>query len=265
MIRLENVSLDIFGSNRRILSSIDWEIGDAESWILFGRNGSGKTKLLEIIAGYIFPSEGMVSRFGYGQLGSDIREIRKRIGYLSSILSEKFNREERVLDTVLSGIYATVGLYREPSSDEIKIASDLLGEIGLSDRMDDAIGHLSDGEKQKVFMLRALISKPDILILDEPSAGLDICAREDFLESLKKLANGRKHSLIYVTHHVEEIIPFFSKIFIIDDGKCFFKGRVDDAVNENIFASLFKRNIEIFKKGERLYSTVNEDGRGDRP
>ena len=256
MIKLENISLDIYGSNRRILSSIDWEICSGESWILFGRNGSGKTKLLEIIAGYIFPSEGNVVRFGSDHLGADIREIRKRIGYLSSILREKFNREEKVLDTVLSGIYASVGLYREPSADEIKRAENLLCEAGLGGRKDDAIGHLSDGEKQKVFMLRAIINNPDILILDEPSAGLDICAREDFLGALKKLMNGKSHSLIYVTHHVEEIIPIFGKIFIIEDGKCFFKGEVDDAVKQNIFTALFNREIEIFKKGERLYSVM---------
>jgi iron complex transport system ATP-binding protein len=256
MIKLENVSLDIYGSNRRILSSIDWEISNGESWILFGRNGSGKTKLLEIITGYMFPSEGQVVRFGYGHLGSDIREIRKRIGYLSSVLREKFNRGETVIDAVLSGIYASVGLFRQPSANEVQKASDMLGAVGLGARRDDAIEHLSDGEKQKVFMLRALINDPDILILDEPSAGLDICAREDFLESLKKLMHDRKHSLIYVTHHVEEIIPFFSRIFIIDDGKCFFNGSVDDAVSKNIFADLFKRNIEIFQKGERLYSLL---------
>jgi iron complex transport system ATP-binding protein len=256
MIKLENVSLDIFGSNRRILSCIDWEINSGESWILFGRNGSGKTKLLEIITGYIFPSEGSVTRFGYGHLGSDIREIRKRIGYLSSVLREKFDRNEKVIDTVLSGIYASVGLYREPSIDEIQRAKNLICEVGLADRVDDTIGHLSDGEKQKVFMIRALINNPDILILDEPSVGLDICAREDFLESLKKLMAARNQSLIYVTHHVEEIIPIFSKIFIIDDGKCFFKGRVDDAINKNIFASLLKRAIKKKKKGERLYSSL---------
>ena len=256
MIKLENVSLDIFGSDRRILSSIDWDIGNGESWILFGKNGSGKTKLLEIITGYIFPSEGQVARFGYGHSESDIRELRKRIGYLSSVLRERFNSGESVIDTVLSGIYASVGLYRQPSANEIQRAAGLLGAVGLGARRNDSIEHLSDGEKQKIFMLRALINDPDILILDEPSAGLDICAREDFLESLKKLMNAGKHSLIYVTHHVEEIIPFFNRIFIIDDGKCFFNGNVADAVSKNIFADLFKRNIEIFRKGERLYSLL---------
>ena len=256
MIKLENVSLDIYGSSRRILSDINWHIKEGESWILFGRNGSGKTKLLEIITGYLFPSEGDVVRFGNGHIGSDIRETRKRIGYVSSILREKFNRDERLIDTVLSGLYASIGLYRKPSADEIMKAHSLLAETNLPGRENDTIGHLSDGEKQKVLMLRALINNPDILILDEPTTGLDIGAREDFLDSLKNLMKLRNHSLIYVTHHVEEITPIFNRIFVIDDGKCFFKGGVDDAIKNNTFSTLFKRNIEVFRRGDRLYSSL---------
>jgi len=106
-------------------------------------------------------------------------------------------------------------------------------------------------------MLRALINEPDILILDEPTTGLDIGAREDFLDSIKSLMKGRDHSLIYVTHHVEEITPIFGRIFVIDDGKCFFNGTVDDSIEKNIFSTLFKRNIEVFKRGERLYSSLD--------
>jgi iron complex transport system ATP-binding protein len=257
MVYLENVSLDIYGSSRRILDDINWAIQKGESWILFGRNGSGKTKLLEIITGYIFPTEGTVSRFGCGQAGHDIREIRKRIGYVSSILREKFERHEKVMDTVLSGLYASIGLYRKPSAAEIERAHKLLAEINLAGRENDIIGRLSDGERQKVFMIRALINDPDILILDEPAAGLDIVAREDFLESLKNLMKNRNHSVIYVTHHVEEITPLFNKIFVIDDGKCFFRGWIDDAIENNIFSRLFKRNVEVFRRGERLYSSLN--------
>jgi len=256
MIKLQNVSLDIYGSSRRILSDINWHINKGESWILFGRNGSGKTKLLEIITGYLFPSEGDVFRFGCGHEGSDIREIRKRIGYVSSALREKFDRDERLIDTVLSGLYASIGLYRKPSEKDIKKAHKLLAETGLAGRENDIIGHLSDGEKQKVLMLRALINDPDILILDEPATGLDIGAREDFLDTLKNTMKGRGHSLIYVTHHVEEITPVFRKIYIIDDGKCFFDGTVDDAIERKTFSTLFKRNIEVFRRGERLYSSL---------
>ncbi len=256
MIKLENISLDIYGSSRRILSDISWHIKKGESWILFGRNGSGKTKLLEIVTGYLFPSEGDVERFGCGHIGSDIRELRKRIGYVSSALREKFNREESLIDTVLSGLYASIGLYSEPSEIEIEKARVLLAATDLAGRENDMIGHLSDGEKQKVLMLRALINDPDLLILDEPTTGLDIGAREDFLDSLKSIMKGREHSLIYVTHHVEEITPIFSRIFVIDDGKCFFNGTIEDAIDDKIFSTLFKRNIEVFKRGERFYSSL---------
>lgn len=257
MIKLENVSLDIYGSSRRILDNINWYIKKGECWILFGRNGSGKTKLLEIVTGYLYPSEGEVTRFGCGHEGSDIREIRKRIGYVSSVLREKFNNEERIIDTVLSGLYASVGLYRRPAQNEIEKARSLIAETNLAGRENDIICHLSDGEKQKVLMLRALINDPDILILDEPATGLDIGAREDFLDSLKSLMNGRNHSLIYVTHHVEEIAPVFSRIFVIDDGKCFFEGTIDGAIEKKIFSRIFKRDINVFRRGERLYSSLD--------
>lgn len=257
MIKLENVSLDIYGSKRRILSNINWHIKKGESWILFGRNGSGKTKLLEIITGYIFPSEGGVTRFGYGHQGSDIREIRMRIGYVSSAIGEKFSHGERVIDTVLSGLYASIGLYRKPSEKDIANARSLIAGTNLAGRENDLISHLSDGEKQKILMLRALINDPDILILDEPATGLDIGAREDFLDSLEYLMKGRNHSIIYVTHHVEEITPVFSKIFVIDQGRCFFEGTIDDAIENRIFSTLFRRNINVFKRGDRLYSSLH--------
>ncbi len=257
MIKLENVSLDIYGSKRRILSDINWHIKKGESWVLFGRNGSGKTKLLEVITGYIFPSEGDVVRFGRGHLGSDIREIRKRIGYVSSVLGEKFSHGERVIDTVLSGLYASIGLYRKPTDADIAKARSLIAETNLAGRENDVICHLSDGEKQKILMLRALINDPDIMILDEPATGLDIGAREDFLDSLKDLMKGRNHSIIYVTHHVEEITPVFSRIFVIDQGSCFFEGTIDDAIEKRIFSTLFRRDIDVFRRGGRLYSSLD--------
>lgn len=257
MVKLEHVSLDIYGSSRRILSDINWHIETGESWILFGRNGSGKTKLLEIITGYLFPSGGTVTRFGCGHAGSDIREIRKRIGYMSSVLREKFDRHEKIIDTVLSGIYASIGLYRKPSQGEFSRAHMLLESVNLAGREKDTIGHLSDGERQRVFMIRALINDPDILILDEPATGLDIGAREDFLQSLGSLMKGGRHSVIYVTHHVEEITPLFRNIYVLDDGKCFFSGSVDDAIERGVFGNLFQRNINVFRRGERLYSSLD--------
>lgn len=256
MIKLENISLDIYGSRRRILNDINWHIEDGDCWILFGRNGSGKTKLLEIITGYLFPSEGEVARFGYGHFGSDIRELRKRIGYISSVVREMFGSGEKVIDAVVSGLYASIGLYRKPASADIDKAAHLIQTAGLGGREYDIISHLSDGEKQKILMLRALINDPDLLILDEPATGLDIVAREEFLESLEVITKERRHSVIYVTHHVEEITPLFDKIFIIDKGECFFKGDIEEALDKNILTSLFGRGVEVFRRGERLYSSL---------
>lgn len=256
MIKLENISLDIYGSRRRILDDITWHIKDGECWVLFGRNGSGKTKLLEVITGYIFPSAGEVTRFGDGHYGSDIRELRRRIGYISSVVREMFGNSEKVIDAVLSGLYASIGLYRRPAASEVEKAAGLIAKVGLGGREHDTIGRLSDGEKQKILMLRALINDPDLLILDEPATGLDIVAREEFLQSLAEITQDREHSVIYVTHHVEEITPLFDKIFILDNGGCFYKGGIEDALRKDIFTSLFGRGIEVFRRGERLYSSL---------
>jgi iron complex transport system ATP-binding protein len=167
-----------------------------------------------------------------------------------------FNRNEKVIDAVVSGLYASIGLYRKPSSSEIDKAASLIQKAGLGGRAHDIIGHLSDGEKQKILMLRALINDPDLLILDEPATGLDIIAREEFLESLSSLTKEREHSVIYVTHHVEEIAPLFKKIFIIDNGECFYKGEIGEALEKDIFTSLFGRSVEVFRRGERLYSSL---------
>lgn len=256
MIKLENISLDIYGSKRRILNDISWHIEDGDCWILFGRNGSGKTKLLEIITGYLFPSMGVVTRFGSGHYGSDIRELRKRIGYISSVVREMFSSNEKVIDAVVSGLYASIGLYRKAASSELDKAAMLIRQAGLGGREYDVISHLSDGEKQKILMLRALINDPDLLILDEPATGLDIIAREEFLESLSGVTREKKHSVIYVTHHVEEITPLFDRIFIIDNGSCFYNGGIEEAINRDIFTSLFGRGIEVTRKGGRLYSSL---------
>ncbi len=256
MIKLNNVCLDIYGAGR-ILNNINWHIKDGENWVLFGRNGSGKTKLLEIVTGYNYPSSGEVIRFGLGQPGHDIRELRKRIGYVSSSLRDMFSRREKLIDAVLSGIYASIGMYREASDKEKERAAWLISTIGLKGREYDIIGNLSDGEKQKILMLRSLINDPDLLILDEPSAGLDIAARENLLESIEELTRKKIISVIYVTHHVEEITSFFENIFVIHEGECFFKGPVNDAVEREIFSSLFHQKIEVFRKGGRLYSLLN--------
>jgi len=252
MIKLEDAGIKL-PDGRFILKGINWEIKENSKWILFGRNGCGKTRLLEVISGYRFPSEGGVWRFGNPPGADDIRETRKRIGYVSTLLREKFSAVEPVTDVVASGLYASVGLYNDVCEDDYRRARGLLSMAAMSDRGGDPFGVLSDGERQKVIMLRALINNPDILILDEAAKGLDLAAREDFLSLIEKISLSGKTSIIYVTHHVEEIIPVFSDIFIIRNGSCFFSGPVNAGITSDNLSLLFERRVSVEQRADGRY------------
>jgi iron complex transport system ATP-binding protein len=256
MFELKNVSL--VRRNKNILKDINWIIRDGENWVLFGRNASGKTMLLEIITGYIYPSSGEVIRFGKKHGQYDVREIRKRIGYVSTPLKGMFGFYEKIIDVVVSGLYASIGLYRNPDSIQVEMAKELLTTIHMGDRQEDYFGILSDGEKQKVLMLRAYINEPDLLILDEPAMGLDLISREDLLKTIEKLHKMRKTSIIYVTHHTEEIVPLFSHIMIIDDGKSFYAGSIKNGFNKDLFRKIFNHNVDIFELHNRFYTILKD-------
>ncbi len=262
MIHLNNISLYFPESDGYILRDITWRIGPNEKWVLFGKNGSGKTRLLEIITGYIPPSSGEVFRFGNPPRGTDIRDLRKRIGYVSTFLREMFPPRETLLDVVISGVFASVGLYDEPTPEERDRAVKLLSSIAMEDRAADRFGILSDGEKQKVMMLRALICDPDMLILDEPARGLDLAAREDLLAAIETATAGRSLSAVYVTHHTEEISPLFTNILILEQGECFFQGRIDQGLTGGLLTELFGREVEVTRLHGRYYTTLRPR---DRP
>jgi iron complex transport system ATP-binding protein len=241
---------------RHILRNVSWEIGLKENWVLFGRNGSGKTMLLEVITGYLHPSSGEVIRFGLPHGEYDLRELRRRIGYVSTPLKTMFSPRERLIEVVLSGLYASVGLYTQPKKLEEERAVALLGTIGMGERLSDPFGPLSDGEKQKVLMLRALISDPELLILDEPAEGLDIPSREDLLHSLQTLTVNGRHSIIYVTHHTEEITPLFTHIMILDGGGAFFAGPVREGLKKEILRRVMGRRLDVLEINGRFYTVL---------
>lgn len=255
IIGCDAVSLYYPGNPETILAEITWHIGAGEHWVLYGPNGSGKTKLLEIITGYLYPSMGSVRRFG-DPPGDDIREVRRRIGYLSTPLKDRFNRSEPLIDVVMSGAYATIGLYDTPGTGQRDRARTLLESVGFSTKLSQAFGTLSDGERQKVLMLRTMMIEPDLLILDEPCMGLDLSAREELLSSIKTICGGTGTAVVYVTHHVEEITPFFTKIFMLKKGRCWFCGDIDAGLTDAAISGLFGRNISIIKKEGRFYATL---------
>ena len=210
---LEIRDLTFIREGRHLIREISWDVLPGENWVLFGRNGAGKTMLLELITGYLQSSGGTIRRFGKGYGEAGIREIRRRIGYISTPLAAMIPEYEPLRDVVIGGIDASAGLWRRPEPAEVERAMDLLSRIGMADRHEDPFRVLSDGERQKILMLRAMINDPDILILDEPTRGLDLTSREDVLAAMDRLARSRPEcSVIYVTHHTEEIIPIFQTV-----------------------------------------------------
>jgi iron complex transport system ATP-binding protein len=254
MILLDDISLFFPGHPARILDTITWRIGRGETWVLFGPNGSGKTRLLEIIAGYLYPSTGSVTRFGLGQGEGDLRDLRRRIGYVSTPMRERFPAGETVTDVVLSGARASVGLYGEPAPEEEERAAGLLGSAGLADKAGRRFGTLSDGERQKVLMLRAVMPAPELLLLDEPAMGLDLPAREGLLAALASLCAGKEISVVYVTHYTDEITPFFKNIFMIKNGREFFSGRVEGGLTDGRLSGIFGTRISVIRRNDRFYA-----------
>ena len=203
-----------------ILRDASWRVQRGEHWVILGANGSGKTSLLSALTGYLTPTRGDISLLGktYGQ--SDWRELRKNIGLVSSSIRQRMADDEPALETVASGKYAMINFWGRVTRTEQIQARKMLRRVGCAHLAGRPWRALSQGERQRVLIGRALMAKPRMLILDEPCAGLDPAAREHFLQFLQRLGAQRDTpALILVTHHVEEIMPVFSKVLILKAGR----------------------------------------------
>ena len=244
ILDIKNVSLRKNGFY--ILKDINWTIKPGEHWAIIGLNGSGKTSLLKMITGYLYPSQGEMSvlekKFG----DVDLRELRKSIGWVSSSLQEALYHADSVEEIVLSGKFASIGLYEKPNKEDVVKAKDLIEQFELSGFNDRMYYTLSQGEKQKVIVARALMCSPQILILDEPCAGLDIFARENFLSLIEKITNIEKPpTLLYVSHHVEEIVPAFQYTLLLQKGKIHSAGKTKDILTEINLQNFYGRKIKL--------------------
>lgn len=217
IIRVENLNCQ--SGNRYLLRNITWEVQPGENWVVFGLNGSGKTTLLSIIAGYKMPTEGTLEVFGQAYSDENILPIRKKIGWVSSSYFDKYYTKESALTIVLSGLCGTLGIDSTVQPDDYIRAKKLLREWNLDKKFDLPFSMLSKGERQNVLIARALISSPEILVLDEPGTGLDVLAREQLLRKISRLAEGGNMTMIYVTHYPEEILSLFEQCIILQDRK----------------------------------------------
>ena len=255
---LRNVSYA--GNGKVILHSINWTVLRGDHWALLGPNGSGKTTLLRIACGYLWPNAGGEVR-RKGKLLINLPELRKSIGWVTSTLPSQIPPREKVIRTVVSGKFAQIGYLEkfggEASGRDYSQAEKYLAQMRCDDLGDEEFGVLSQGEQQKVLIARARMTKPYLIVLDEPCAGMDPGARENFLTTLQGVGKQKNiPSLIYVTHHVEEILPLFGKTLILKEGRVLYSGATRAVLKPDVLEELYGVSLHIIKRKGRHWPVI---------
>ena len=248
--------LEIHRGDKKILREVDWTIHKAEHWVVLGPNGCGKTSLLKALTGYLTPTLGEIQLLGEKFGETDWRELRKRTGLVSSSIAQMVSPEDSALEIVIGGAFSMIGSWgRIPA----KVRASAVRWIrrceaaGLADR---PWMFLSQGERQRVLIARALIARPALLLLDEPCAGLDPVARDHFLQFLSRLAASRgTPSITLITHHVEEILPFYTHALLLSQGRVVRAGTVKTVLTSAALTQAFREPVKV-RKNRTGYSLV---------
>ncbi len=249
----ELAGVSVIRGGATLLEGIDWAVDESDRWVVIGPNGAGKTTLLQILAAQLHPTTGVVELLGE-KLGSvDVFELRPRIGLTSAALADRLPRSEKVSDVVVSASYAVLGRWREEYDEmDHRRAGALLNELGIGHLVDRTFGTLSEGERKRVQIARALMTDPELMLLDEPAAGLDLAGREQLVRSLGDIAAGASApAIVLVTHHVEEIPPGFTHVLLLRQGRIVSAGPVDEALTSETLTQAFGLPLELHRNGRR--------------
>jgi iron complex transport system ATP-binding protein len=232
---------------------VSWQVRDDERWVILGPNGAGKTTLLQILSANLYPTEGVVGLLGEVVGTVDVFELRPRIGITSAALADRIPGSERVSDVVVSASYAVIGRWREAYDDlDHTRARQLLGEVGAAHLAERTFGTLSEGERKRVQIARALMTDPELLLLDEPAAGLDLGGREDLVSTLSVLAADEDSpATVLVSHHVEEIPPGFTHLLLLRHGEVVAAGPLKATLTEDALARTFGLSLELTTSDDR--------------
>jgi iron complex transport system ATP-binding protein len=255
---LEMRSVGYRVDGRDILSQIDWSLGRGEHWAILGPNGAGKTTLLRIACGYLWPNAGgQVLRLGRKLL--DLRQLRRSIGWVTIGLAWRIPAGEQVLPTVVSGRFGQIGLrcppHEEPDSEHWDRAAAYLEQMGCGQLSGRRFGTLSQGETQKVLIARAMMALPLVILLDEPCAGLDPGARERLLTSLAGLLQADGPGMVYVTHHIEEILPAVDRALLLKDGRVLQAGPTEQVLDESTIGQLYDMPVHLQRHAGRTWAS----------
>jgi iron complex transport system ATP-binding protein len=253
---LEDVTL--IRQQRRILDQISWKIEPGQHWVVLGANGSGKTTLLQLLAGYFWPSRGSITVLGEQFGRTDLRELRKKIGWVGSFLQVQIPPRQRAMDFIVSGKFASIGIFESPSTEDYAAAEEVAERLDCREILETPYCVLSQGEKQRALIARALIHRPELLILDEPCAGLDLVAREQLLQRLEELGrNNGGPTMIFVTHHLEEIMPVWSHVLLLKKGRCLAQGEKPRMLASDLLSETFDLPILLDTDGIRYWARMS--------
>jgi iron complex transport system ATP-binding protein len=240
-----------------ILRGIDWRVERGQHWVIVGANGSGKTSLLRALTGYLPPTAGMIRVLGETYGRSDWRELRKKVGLVSSSVHQMMPEGETALAAVVSGKLAMIGQWGKVEKADRVAAVKILVRIEASALAERPWLHLSQGERQRVLIGRALMANPRLLILDEPCAGLDPVAREHFVQFLERLARSKSApGMVLVTHHVEEITAAFSHLLVLKHGQLIAAGLRRDVLNSKTLSAAFGARVRLINRAGRYSLAV---------
>ena len=247
---LEFADVAVKRGERFILHTINWSVSEAEHWVVLGPNGAGKTTLIQLASGLIFPTVGMISVLGEMLGLVDVFELKPRIGISSAALHDRLFPDERVVDVVRTAAFGMTATWREEYEEQdIRRADTLLTTWGLSGFADRKYASLSEGERKRVLIARALMSNPELLLLDEPAAGLDIAAREALTRQLAEFCSDPAAPVtIHVTHHVDEIPPGTTHVLLLREGQQIAAGPIAQTLNDENISQAFGLPLTVVER-----------------
>jgi iron complex transport system ATP-binding protein len=245
---------------RQVLHAIDWQVESAQRWVVMGLNGSGKTTLIRIASLYLHPTKGVVEVLGERLGRTDVRQLRRRIGVTSAGFADLLRPDVTALDVVMTAKFAALEPWWHTYDDvDRDRAAALLEQTRVGHVQGQSFGTLSSGERQRVLLARTLMSRPELLLLDEPTAGLDFAGREELVHSLTDLAvDPASAPMVVVTHHVEEIPPHFTHALLLRDGAIHAAGPLPDVLTSESLSDCFGLRLEVRRGATGRWSAFSE-------
>lgn len=250
---LQLVDVSVRRDGATLLDAVSWEVSEGQRWVVLGANGAGKTTLLQVASAHLHPTRGRAVILGETLGAVDVFDLRPRIGLSSAALADRLPGRETVRDVVLTASYAVVGRWRE-AYDQLDSgrADELLDALGVLPLAQRRFGTLSEGERKRVQIARALMTDPELMLLDEPAAGLDLGGREDLVRRLAAIAaDPHAPAMVLVTHHVEEIPPGFTHVLLLRGGRVVTAGPVHTHLTAATLAETFGVPLSLERRGDR--------------